>query len=352
MERRRTEHSTVSDSSVTEPPKAQRNAVQRAPHRVDGRKFVVAALVLALLAVPLLGRYLDAYNYYLHLLFMTFMWIAMSSSWNIIGGFTGYISLGHSVFFAIGAYLSGALLVFSDLDPFLTAPLAGLAALVVGLVFGLITLRTRGPSFIISTIALMLAIRIGFDNWTFVGGSSGLSLPLPSFPRELGRVPFYYGMFLAAAGSVYLSYRVQRSKFGLGLRAISQDETKAEVAGINTRLYKILAFALSAFFVGVAGALWGYSLTYLRPTAFLSIGIAANMVLIAILGGRGTVAGPILGSVLLVAFNEFSVVQFGSTELNIAVTGGLLLVVLLFFAEGVVGTLREHNRLPRILDWD
>ena len=352
MARRRAEQRAASDPPVAELRAEERDAVQPVPHRIDGRKIFVATLVAALLAVPLLSRSLDAYDYVIHLLFVTFMWIAMSSSWNIIGGFTGYISLGHNVFFAIGAYLSGALLVYANLNPFLTAPLAGLAALAVGLAVGLITLRTRGPSFIISTIALLLAIRIGFDNWTLLGGANGLSLPLPPFPRELGQLPFYYGMFVTAAGAVYLSYRVQRSKFGLGLRAISQDETKAEVAGINTRLYKILAFALSAFFVGVAGALWGYSLTYLRPTVFLSIGIAADMVLIAIIGGRGTVAGPILGSVLLVAFNEFSVVQFGSTELNIAVTGGLLLVVLLFFTEGVVGTLREHNRLPRILDWD
>jgi branched-chain amino acid transport system permease protein len=352
MARRHSGQRTVPDPSVTEPPKAERDTVPAPPRRVEGRKVMVAAVVLGLLAVPLLRPFLDAYSYILHLLFVTFMWIAMSSSWNIIGGFTGYISLGHNVFFAIGAYLAGALLVFSELNPFLTAPLAGLAALAVGFVVGLITLRTRGPSFIISTIALMLAIRIGFDNWTFVGGSSGLSLPLPPFPGELARVPFYYGMLVAAAGAVYLSYRVQRSKLGLGLRAISQDETKAEVAGINTRLYKILAFALSAFFVGVAGALWGYSLSYLRPTVFLSIGVAAEMVLIAILGGRGTVAGPVVGSVLLVAFNEFSVVQFGSTELNIAITGGLLLTVLLFFPQGVVGSLKEHNRLPRVLDWD
>lgn len=352
MTRRRSDQHTVSHPAVTGRREAEREVVQPARRRVDGRKLIIAALVLALLAVPLLRPFLDSYNYVLHLMFLTFMWIAMSSSWNIIGGFAGYISLGHNVFFAVGAYLSGALLVFSELNPFLTAPLAGLAALAVGFVVGLITLRTRGPSFIISTIALMLAIRIGFDNWTLVGGSSGLSLPLPPFSGELGQVPFYYGMFLAAAGAVYLSYRVQLSKFGLGLRAISQDETKAEVAGINTRLYKVLAFALSAFFVGVAGALWGYSLSYLRPTVFLTIGVAAEMVLIAILGGRGTVAGPVVGSVLLVAFNEYSVVQFGSTELNIAITGALLLIVLLFFPQGVVGTLKEHNRLPRVLDWD
>ncbi|HEU4751224.1 MAG TPA: branched-chain amino acid ABC transporter permease, partial [Acidimicrobiia bacterium] len=139
---------------------------------------------------------------------------------------------------------------------------------------------------------------------------------------------------------------------GLALRAIAQDETKAEVAGINTRRLKILAFALSAFFPGVVGAIWGYSLTYLRPTIFFVIGVAAQMVLMAIIGGRGTVAGPVLGAVLIVALNEVAVTQFGSTELNIVVTGVILIVVLLFFPQGIVGTLREKGRLPAVLDWD
>lgn len=142
------------------------------------------------------------------------------------------------------------------------------------------------------------------------------------------------------------------SKFGLALRAIAQDETKAEVAGIDTRRMKIAAFSLSAFFVGMAGAIWGYSLTYLRPTIFFTIGVAAQMVLMVIIGGRGTVAGPAVGAFLLVALNEVAVSQFGSTELNIVVTGVILLIVLLFFPQGIVGSLRERRRLPGFLDWD
>jgi branched-chain amino acid transport system permease protein len=145
---------------------------------------------------------------------------------------------------------------------------------------------------------------------------------------------------------------VAHSKFGLALRAIAQDETKAEVAGIDTRRMKIAAFSISAFFVGAAGAIWGYSLSYLRPTVFFIIGVAAQMVLMVIIGGRGTVAGPAVGAILLVSLNEISVSQFGSSEINIVITGVILLVVLLFFPLGVVGTLREKGRLPSFLDWD
>ena len=138
----------------------------------------------------------------------------------------------------------------------------------------------------------------------------------------------------------------------MGLRAISQDEVKAEVAGVPTSQYKILAFAISAIFVGIAGALWGSYLTYLKPSLFLTIGIATHMVLMTVLGGKGTVAGPIVGAVVFIAINEFLVARLGSTELNIVAVGLLLVLVLLFFPKGIEGTLKESNRLPAVLDWD
>jgi branched-chain amino acid transport system permease protein len=317
----------------------------------DPQRLAVAGLLAALFLLPAARPLIGPYNYVLHVGLITFMWVAMASSWNIIGGYAGYISLGHNVFFAIGGYFSGMLVVYYGISPFLTAPLAGVLASLIGLVVGLITLRTRGTAFIISTIALLLMVRLLFDNWTFIGGSNGLSLPLAPFPRDWAKAPFYYGMLVAAVGAVYLSYRIRHSKFGLGLRAIASDELRAQVAGIDVRRYKIAAFAISVFFVAVVGAFWGYSLSYLRPTAFLTIAIAAEMVLMVIIGGRGTVAGPVVGAALLVAFNEAAVAWFGATELNIVVTGGLMIIVLLFFPEGIVGTLRDRGRLPRVLDW-
>ncbi len=148
------------------------------------------------------------------------------------------------------------------------------------------------------------------------------------------------------------AYWIKHSKFGLGLMAISQDETKAESAGVPTNFYKILAFAISGFFVGIAGAFWGQYLTYMRPNIFLVILIAANMVLMSILGGKGTILGPILGAIVLIGVNEFFVSQLGSSELNIVGTGLILVVVLLFFPDGIVGSLRRNGRLPRILDWE
>jgi branched-chain amino acid transport system permease protein len=319
---------------------------------LDMKNVLLGGLLLALLLFPALQLTSGRLNYWLHMAIYTFMYIAMASSWNIIGGYAGYTSLGHNVFFAVGAYIAGVLLVYFKISPFLTAPLGGLIAMAIGLLVGLISLRTRGPAFIISTIAMILVVKISFDNWRYIGGSNGLSLPAIKLPLAYTKMPFYYAMLLVAVSAIYLAYRIRHSKFGLGLRAISQDETKAEVAGIPTNLYKILAFSISGLLVGVAGGLWGYYLTYLKPSNFLSILVAAQMVLMAVLGGKGTVAGPAVGAVIFIAINEFFVANLGFTELNIVATGLLLLVVLLFFPEGIVGTLKEKGKLPQVLDWD
>jgi branched-chain amino acid transport system permease protein len=319
------------------------------PSRI--RWYVLGALVLAAALIPTV-RGLESYNYVLQLGTVILMWIAMTSSWNILGGYTGYISLGHNVFFGVGGYVAGMLLIELGWSPFVTAPLAGLFAMGLGLLAGLITYRTHGPSFIISTIALLLVVTLLMDNWSYLGGSSGMSLPLPGYEVSWLKVPFYYAMLVCALGAMWLGYKVAHSKFGLALRAIASDEVKAEAAGINTRKFKVMAFALSAFFPGAVGAIWGYSLAYLRPVIFLLIAIAARMVLMVIVGGRGTVAGPVIGAMLIVLLDETSVTLFGATELNLVITGALMVVTLLFFPLGIVGSLRDRNRLPAWLDWD
>jgi branched-chain amino acid transport system permease protein len=169
---------------------------------------------------------------------------------------------------------------------------------------------------------------------------------------QFAKIPFYYALLAILVLTVLASYYIRHSKFGLALRAISQDETKAEVAGIPTRYYKILAFGISGLFIGMAGAIWGMYLTYLRPSIFLTIGTATQIVLMAILGGKGTVAGPVVGAAIMIAVNEFIVAKLGATELNIVVIGIILIVVLLFFPEGLVGSLKSAGKLPDFLDWD
>jgi branched-chain amino acid transport system permease protein len=331
---------------------AQATAPESAAGGEGSRRALFATLILAALAFPLLHVAVGGLNYFLHMALFLYMNIAIASSWNIMGGYAGYISLGHNVFFAIGGYAAAILFAYYGISPFIAFPLCGLIAMGFGFLIGAITLRVRGPTFIISTIALVLLTKLLLDNWPYIGGTNGISLKLLDLPVEYVKLPFYYAFLALAVGAVALSRAVRRSKFGLGLRAISQDETKAEVAGIPTRLYKILAFALSGLFIGMAGALGGYYLTYLSPVIFLSILVGAKFVLMTILGGRGTVSGPVVGAVVFIVANEFFVSRLGATELNIAATGLALVVVLMFFPEGIVGTLKKNGRLPRLLDWD
>lgn len=316
------------------------------------RRGVMLGLLAVLAALPLLQVARDGYNYLLHMMLYTFLYAIMATSWNIIGGYAGYISLGHNVFFAFGAYFSGMLFVFYRVSPFLTAPLAGLLAMLGGLLFGLIALRVRGSTFIISTIALVLLVSEVLDNWKITGGANGLPMSMITLDGRYAKIPFYYSLLAILVVSVLLSHLIRHSKFGLALRAISQDEIKAEVAGVPTRIYKILAFGISGLCIGAAGAVWGYYLTYLRPSIFLTVALGTQIVLMAILGGKGSVAGPVIGAVVMIGVNEFIVAKLGASELNIVVTGLILVIVLLFFPEGIVGSLRARNRLPSLLDWD
>jgi branched-chain amino acid transport system permease protein len=324
------------------------------PARLMSVRNVTALVVLVVLALlPLSSGFVGPYGYVIQVCMTGLMWATYSSSWNILGGFTGYVSLGHNVFIAVGAYFSGYLLVFHGMSPFLTAPAAGLLCVVLGIVVGLITLRTYGDGYIIATIALLLLVRISLEQWNYLGGTTGLNLPIDvTGDPEFAQVPFYYAMLVLAVLSIVLSHRVSHSKLGLGLRALAEDEVKAAVAGVDVRLYKIVAYALSALFTGMAGVIWAYSLSYVTPSQFLTLQIAAQMMLMAVLGGRGTVAGPVIGAVIMVAINEVSTTVFGSSEINLAVTGILLVVVLMLFPSGIVGSLRDRRRLPSVLNWD
>ena len=308
-------------------------------------------LMVVLMALPAL-QFVGNYNYVIHLVLYTACYVVMASGWNILGGFTGYISLGHNVFFAIGGYFAGMIFARYGVSTIILAPIAGLVAAMAGYAIGLISLRVRGPSFIISSLALVMIFRIFFENWEFVGGAAGVSLKANSLSVVWAKLPYYYAFVIMAAFAVWVSYKIKHSKFGLGLRAISKDEIKAESAGIDTRTYKVLAFAISAFFVGMAGAVWGEYLTYIRPNIFLVILISVNMVLMCILGGKGTIAGPVVGAILIVAFNELFVATLGASEINILSTGLIMMISLMFFPLGIVGSLAQHNMLPRILNWD
>ena len=317
----------------------------------NSKKMIPLIILIGLICLPMV-QFFGNYNYVIHMVLFSFLYITMSSSWNIIGGYGGFISIGHNVFFGIGAYFSGFIYARYGISPFYTAVFAGMVATVFGFGVGFITLRVKGPSFIISSIALLMIFRTLFDRWELVGGAHGITLPHNDLSVEWSKIPHYYALLILMVLSIFLSWYIRHSKFGLALRLISHDEIKSEVTGINIKIIKVTAYAISAYLIGAAGAIWGDYLTYVRPNIFFIILIAANMVLMCILGGKGTVTGPIIGTIVILFFNEFILANFGASELNIFFTGLLMILTLLYFPDGIIGSLKKRKLLPRFLDWD
>lgn len=308
------------------------------PRLREGRTLALVALGIGLLILPLVMPVL----YFQHLAILILMYVALASSWNIIGGYAGYESFGHIVFFGAGAYTSALLLVHLGWSPLITAPLAGLAACLVAII-ALPSLRTREAYFAITTLALAFVGQLLVYNLDSVTeGGRGLFLPLTPWEAEVAKRPFYYAMLLGAAGTVTLSYLIKRSKFGLGLELIRDDEEKAEVVGIDTTFYKALAFVLSAFFPGFVGAIHGYYLNYISPASTFSILISINILLFAIFGGKGTVAGPILGALILIPASQFLNIMLAS-ELHTLLFGLLLVLVVWRLPGGLVSLIRRRT---------
>ena len=294
-----------------------------------------AGLVLLLLVPMVLPE-----GFYLDLLMFTFMYAAMSVGWDIMGGYAGYVSLGHVGFFGLGSYAAALLLVHLGLPVFITAPLVGLMASLLGAGLGFISLRTRGPAFVIVTLTFTyVAQLLMLDLKSVTGGSQGLFLPLLDLPANLVIVPFYYGMLALLVIAILVSIAIRRSKFGLGLIAIREDEGKAEASGVNTSLYKILAFAISVWFAGTAGALHAQYLNYVDPDLAFELIITLNLIIMSLFGSRGIVWGPVLGAFILYPLSAYLVFLVPSRvagQVHLAVLGIVLVLVVMFLPDGLI----------------
>jgi branched-chain amino acid transport system permease protein len=310
-------------------------------------RWGAAAAGLALLAlVPLTGDI-----YYQNMLIMTFLLAVLASGWNTMAGYTGYVSLGHSAFVGIGAYTAGVTATRWGVSPFLVAPLGGAAAAVIALLLSVVTRRTRGAAFVIVTFALLELLGLTVRNWPSVtGGSKGLLMPLPTWSIDIQNWPFYYALLGLLVLAVGLSAGIARTKLGIGLVAIRDDEDKAAGIGITTPVYKSLAFMASAVLVGVAGAIYGYYVSFLDPGAMFDIVLSVEAVLAALMGGRGTVWGPVLGAFILEPLSEVTNSHLGGSDagaLRLIFFGGLLLAVVLLLPRGILPQAAEWLRRRR-----
>ncbi|OGO42845.1 MAG: hypothetical protein A2Z04_02485 [Chloroflexi bacterium RBG_16_57_9] len=307
------------------------------------KTWALAGILLGLIVIPPVGRS-TGNTYYQTLVFFTFLFVTLSVAWNIIGGYTGQVSFGHAAFYGLGAYIT-AILWNQGLPPLLAVPVAGLIAGLYSLIIGYPTLRLRGPYFSIATIGVSEATRILMLNWEQVtGGASGLRMPTPPDIQSYAQ-QFYYIGLVVMIGAIWVSTWIQRSKFGLGLFAINMDHDAAESLGVNTARAKMLALAISAAIVGVAGSIYTQYVFYIDPQTVFGFSRGIDMILMATIGGVGTVWGPVLGAVvfgvvqdrLSTASLSFAGQTISLVQFNLLLYGSLLILIMLFEPKGLVG---------------
>lgn len=313
-------------------------AAPRVRGRLEPPGWVLAAItVVGLAAAP----WLFTNSFLRFVATLTVLYMAMSLSWNLMGGMTGYVSLGHSFFFGLGAYSTGLLAVNLGVEPFTAALLSGVFVALVATAVGYVALRVRGASFVIVTLSLVYIGSLGAQGWRSVtGGSSGFTLPSLDVGGDLSHVPFYYAFALLALVVLGVSAWVRRSRFGLALTAIREDEDKAEMLGIDTARTKLAAFVLSALFVGIAGGFYAYWRVFIDPIFVFGIVVSVQMILIALLGGVRSLWGPVLGAVLFMPGSYYLLTTF--PQWHLLATGVVLGAIVLFLPDGVIPSLQAR----------
>jgi len=272
-------------------------------------------------------------------LFLTFVSIGASVGWNILGGFAGQVSFGFAVFYGLGAYTT-AVGINQGLNPYITYPLAGAVAALASLLVGLPTFRLRGPYFAIATIGVSEATRIIMTNLEFTGGSSGY--------RITEHVPFrqsehYYTGLALAALAVVISIAVRRSRFGLGLRAIRDDQEAAADSGVNPYAYKLAAHAIAAALTGAAGGVYARYAAFIDPEGVFGFPRSVGILLMPVIGGVNTIWGPVIGGGVYGVIEEELVARF--PQVHLLLYGVLVMLIILFEPGGVMGLLGRARRL-------
>ena len=316
--------------------------VDRLSAMTSGRsgRLVPILFFLLLIAFPIVFPYAI---YEQGVLLLAFLLALMAVSWNIISGFAGYVSLGHSVFLGLGAYTGGLLAENYQVNPLWFMPVGGLVAFVTATLVGMVVLRARGHAFVIITIALLLAMQVLVNNFAaLTNGSNGVNVPLPFWSSDYQNMPFYYLFLALLMLTIAFAAWVRRTKFGTGLLAIREDEDKAAAIGVNTTRYKVLAYAASAVPIGVAGVVYAYFLSFLNPIGAFALLTSVTIVLSALLGGRGTLWGPVLGGFVVTIGTEVANVYGGGTDSRLLVLGIALVLVVLFLPRGVIPTVGSY----------
>ncbi len=304
----------------------------------DKRSIIVTVLVvIAFAGVPFV---LDAdRSYFVFFLFLSFCHIVISQGWNFVAGYTGQISLGQHAFFGLGAYTT-AIIWLRDItktgyyfDP-VTMTLSGLVPAILAIIIGIPLLRRlRGDYFALGTLGMGEIIKVFFvKGGAFTGASDGLHLPSTLFESMK---PYYWtGLFLALFATAVV-YFLARSRIGLALRAIREDEISASSHGIHILKYKVFAFAVGAFLAGICGSLYTYYLFHINPDSVLKLTWTLYPILMCVIGGSGTIMGPVIGAFFMTAVFTLADIYF--VEINPIMAGLLIIIVMKFMPRGLIG---------------
>lgn len=302
-------------------------------------------LLISLIVLPLLVKH----AYFMHVMIMIFMYAIVAEAWNILGGYTGQISLGNAMFFGVGAYTSSVLLINFGVNPWIGMILGGICAIILAILIGFPVFRLRSHYFVIATLAAGEIIMAIFLNWDYVKGATGLELPLMEDSlKEMtflyNKNGFYYITLAILTIVVILLYLLTKSKFGYYFKTIKEEEDAARSIGIDTTVYKLVAISITAFFTAIAGTVYAQYLLYIDPAMVFPTSLSVKFVLVAALGGSGTVFGPVLGAFILIPISEMTRVFFGGggQGIDLLFYGALIVIVALFKPDGLI-TLFQKN---------
>ena len=314
--------------------------------------FLIAAAAVAL-GLPLV----ITSPTYLHILILLFFYAYLTTSWNLVGGFAGVLPLGHSTFVGIGAYTSTILSLQYGISPWIGMIIGGVLAAIAGVVIGMPTFKMRGAYFALATIAFAEGFRVMVENIDhlgplFLNGPRGLQIPplnvgLANF-MFTGKSPYYYIILVMLAAVLILTYVISRSKLGYQLVAGGEEPEAAAALGINVARAKLIAMAMSSFLTALAGTFYARFTLFIHPKSAMSLDLSFEIAFIALIGGRGSIAGPVLGALLLRPVGDFSRIYFGDKlpGLHLIIFGVVLILVMIYQPRGLQEPLtRAYHRL-------
>lgn len=310
-------------------------------------KYVRSGTLLLLLAVLIIFPLVISGATYTSIAIFALIYTSGAIAWNIFSGFTGYISLGQATFYGLGVYsmaiLCQRLNIPGGYIQFFLLPVCGLIAAIFAIPLGWIALRTQKASFAVITLSFLFIFQLVAYNFSgLTQGSGGIYLPFPPWTGDSYDFPFYYAALILAVLFLGVSWWIRNSKYGLGLLAIRDDEDRALGLGVKTMRDKLGAFVLSGFLIGMVGALSAYFVGYTSPSFAFTPVFDITVALMVLFGGAGTLAGPILGALLLEPLQQYVTLQNNIHGLDLVIFGGLLLVVLLVLPEGVIPAGRKR----------